>query len=138
MNAAQNYRTHAVSTQDSGKLVVMLYDGAVKFLKIAEEKLAEGDFETKGIYVGKAQDIVAELNNCLDLESGGELAQNLQALYNFVHRRLSSANAKRDSKEIRQCRDLLVELRDAWKEIADNKLQVSDGPQRRVTANQQA
>lgn len=119
MDAAQSYRKHAISTQDSGKLIVMLYDGAVKFLDIAQEKLRDGDFESKGIYVGKAQDIVAELNNCLDLESGGELGQNLQALYNFIHRHLSEANAERDAQKIRECREIMVELRDGWKQIVD-------------------
>lgn len=119
MDAVESYRTHAVSTQQSGKLIVMLYDGAVKYLDIAAEKLAEGDCEGKGMYIGKAQDVVAELNNCLDLEAGGELAENLQALYSFVHRMLSTANAERDSEKIRQCKQILAELRDAWKQVAE-------------------
>ena len=126
MDAAQSYRNHAISTQDSGKLIVMLYDGAVKFLDIAQEKLRDGDFESKGIYVGKAQDIVAELNNCLDLESGGELGQNLQALYNFIHRHLSEANAERDPRKIRQCREIMAELRDGWQQIVEDRDEGSD------------
>lgn len=137
MDAAQSYKNHAVSTQDSGKIVVMLYDGAVKFLEIAREKLQEEDYESKGMHIGKAQDIVAELNNCLDLESGGELGRNLQALYNYIHRHLSEANAERDEQKIIECRDMLVELRDAWKQVVEKSKKRGDEPEFNSLANQQ-
>ena len=62
MDAAKKYTTDSITTQQRGKLIVMLYEGAIKFLKVALEKLQEEDFASKGVYIGKAQDIISELN----------------------------------------------------------------------------
>jgi flagellar protein FliS len=123
MDQSQNkyideYMDSSVSTQDRGKLIIMLYDGAIKFLNIAKDKLAEDDYEQKGLYIGKAQDIVSELNNSLDMDIGGEVSQNLRGLYNFLYRHLSEANIERDVEKIDECIEILDELRDAWEQAA--------------------
>ena len=59
MKASDQYLETSVTTQQRGKLIVMLYDGAVKFLRVAKEKLREGDCALKGVYIGKAQDIIS-------------------------------------------------------------------------------
>jgi flagellar protein FliS len=116
--AAQTYEETSISTQDKGKLVVMLYEGAIKYLKVARRELEDGDYATKGTYIGKAQDIISELNNSLDMEVGGELARDLRSLYNFIYGRLSTANIERDVEKIDDCIRLLRQLHGAWEQAA--------------------
>ena len=86
MDAQDRYKADAISTQERGRLIVMLYEGAVKFLDIAKQKLAEGDYALKGVYIAKAQDIISELNNCLDMDAAPEIAENLRSLYlSLIH-----------------------------------------------------
>ena len=118
MDASREYVQTAISTQQRGKLVVMLYDGAIKFLKIAKERLREGDFASKGIYIGKAQDIISELNNSLNSDAGPEIANDLRALYDFMYRHLNAANIERDENRIDDCIGLLEQLRGAWEQVA--------------------
>jgi len=118
MDPSEQYAQTAISTQQRGKLIVMLYDGAIKFLKIAKQRLEEGDFASKGIYIGKAQDIVAELNNSLNVEAGPQIANDLRQLYNFVYRHLNAANIQRDPAKIDDCIHILDELRQAWEQVA--------------------
>ena len=121
MNVQEEYRETSFSTQSQGQLVVMLYDGAIRFLKIAREKLEENDYAGKGIYIGKAQDIISELNNSLDMETGGELSKNLRALYNFLYRHLNEANMERDPEKLQDCIGILQELHEAWEQVADEQ-----------------
>ncbi len=118
MDAAERYRETSISTQQRGKLIVMLYDGAVKFLRVASEKLQEGDYALKGVYIGKAQDIVAELNNCLNVEAAPEIANDLRSIYNFIYRTLNEANIERSEGKILACIRILSDLREAWDEVA--------------------
>ncbi len=119
MDAQNQYVETSISTQQRGKLIVMLYDGAVKFLRVAREKLRDGDCALKGVYIGKAQDIIAELNGCLDVAAAPRMAGDLRALYNFLYRHLSEANIERSEQKIDECIRILEELRDAWREVAE-------------------
>lgn len=119
MNGVKQYQNTAVATQSKGRLIVLLYDGAIKFLKLAIEKLEAGEFEAKGRYIGKAQDIINELNAVLDTESGGEIATNLRKLYAFMNRHLLEANSKRDARMIQDVIKLLEDLNQAWKAVAE-------------------
>lgn len=118
MNALETYQQTAVTTQSKGRLVVMLYDGAVKFLKLAIREMEAGNYAAKGQYINRAQDIISELNAVLDMESGGEVSKNLRSLYLFMKRHLMQANAKRDPKMIQEVISLLDELNQGWKTIA--------------------
>jgi flagellar secretion chaperone FliS len=106
-------------TQSKSRLVVMLYEGAVKFLRLAIRKLEEKDYAGKGYYVNKAQDIINELNAVLNMEAGGEMAVNLRALYMFMIRHLSEANIKKNPAMIQEVIELLEELTQGWRSIAD-------------------
>ena len=118
MKGLETYQEVAITTQSRGRLVVMLYDGAIKFLKLAINELNAGNMDQKWIYIKKALDIIDELNAVLDMESGGEIAQNLRKLYMFMVRHLNSANVKKDPKMIKEVIDLLEELNQGWKAIA--------------------
>jgi len=118
MKALEAYQRAAVTTQSRGRLVVMLYDGAIKFLKLAIRELEAGDFAAKGQYINRAHKIISELNAVLDMEAGGEIARNLRGLYVFMNRRLTQANTKRDPQMIQDVINLLEELNQSWKTIA--------------------
>ena len=117
MKGIEAYQEAAVTTQSKGKLVVMLYDGAIKFLKQAIKEIEAGNTEEKGKYISKALDILFELNAVLDMEAGGEVATNLRNLYLFMGRHLTEANAKQDIAKIEDVIKLLEELNQGWKAI---------------------
>ena len=119
MNGVSTYRETAITTQSKGKLIVMLYDGATRFLRQAIHDIELNDFAGKGRNIAKAQDIILELNTVLDMESGGELAQNLRGLYNFMNRHLSQANVRKDVNMIREIITLLEELNQSWRAITN-------------------
>jgi flagellar protein FliS len=111
------YQNAAITTQSKGRLIVLLYDGAVKFMKLAIRELEAHNYEAKGRFIGRAQDIINELNAVLDMEAGGEVAANFRKLYSFMNRRLSEANTKRDPQIIREVITLMEELNKSWKAI---------------------
>ncbi|MCE5187421.1 MAG: flagellar export chaperone FliS [Planctomycetaceae bacterium] len=118
MNGFGAYQETAVLTQNRGRLIVMLYEGAIRFLKQALEELQRKDYAAKGIHIRKALDIIIELNTVLDMENGGQIAQNLRSLYNFMQHHLAEANTKRDPQMIRDVITLLEELHQSWRAIA--------------------
>lgn len=117
-NGVATYQEASVTTQSKGRLIVLLYDGAIKFMKLAIKELEAGNYEAKGRYIGKAQDIINELNAVLDTDAGGDIAVNLRKLYLFMNRRLSEANTNRDPEVIREVITLMEELNQSWKAIA--------------------
>ena len=118
MNVAALYKETTVTTQTQGKLIVLLYDGAINFLKNAADCMTCGDIEGKARAIGKARDIVFELNNSLNLDSGGTISQNLRALYNFIWRDLGQANISNDLGRIEKIVQILSDLRASWQQIA--------------------
>ena len=117
MNGVETYQETAVTTQTKGRLVVMLYEGAIKFLKQAIKHIEANNIEEKNKYISKAIDIIFELNTVLDTEAGGEVAVNLRKLYFFMGRNLTEANIKQDTGKIEEVIKLLEELNQSWKAI---------------------
>lgn len=119
MDGIAAYKENSVTTQSRGRLIVMLYDGAVKFLNQAIEEIEAGNIADKGVYIGKATDIINELNVVLDIEAGGKIAQDLRRLYEFMVRHILQASIKNDPQMIREVITLLNDLNEGWKGIAD-------------------
>jgi len=117
MNGIKAYQETAVCTQNRGQLIVTLYDGAIHFLKQAIADLEREDYASKGVRIAKATDIIVELNTVLDMDKGGQIAQNLRALYNFMHHHLSEANLRKDARMIQDVISLLEELKQGWQTI---------------------
>ena len=117
MKGIDAYQQAAIGTQSRGRLIVLLYDGAIKFMKLAIKEMEAGNPAAKGQYIGRAQDIINELNAVLDMEAGGEIAQNLRRLYLFMNRRLSQAHAQNDPQMVREVITLMEELNQSWKTI---------------------
>ncbi|MEK7996297.1 MAG: flagellar export chaperone FliS [Planctomycetota bacterium] len=118
MNGIKAYQDSAITTQSRGRLIVLLYEGAIKFMKLAIREIEANNYEAKGRYLNKAQDIINELNAVLDMDAGGEVASNLRRLYLFMNRRLSEANIRRDPQMIREVIGLMEELNQSWKAIS--------------------
>ncbi len=119
MSGIAAYRDNTITTQSKGRLIVMLYEGAIKFMKLAIKELEAGNYQTKGQYINKARDIIAELNAVLDMEAGGEIAVNLRKLYSFMNERLTQANIKRDPAMLQEVIKLMEELNQSWKVLAN-------------------
>jgi len=117
MSGITTYQDNAVTTQSKGRLIVMLYDGAIRFLRLAIKEIENKNYEAKGRYINKAIDILNELNVVLDMDAGGEIASNLRKLYIFMINRLSQANIKCDPQLIRDVIKLMEELNSSWKAI---------------------
>ncbi|MFC1675604.1 flagellar export chaperone FliS [Planctomycetota bacterium] len=118
MKGVETYQETSITTQSKGRLVVMLYEGAIKFLKQAAKEIQAGNPEAKGKLICKAQDIISELNTILDMEAGGEVAMNLRKLYLFMNRHLNQANIEQDTEKIKEVIELLEELNQGWKAIS--------------------
>lgn len=115
------YQENRVMTQTPGRVVVMLYEGAIKFLKQAIAELEAGKYIEKGKSINRAVDIIQELNVTLNMEAGGEIAKNLRRLYAFMLDRLFQANILKDAGMIRETLKLLEELNEGWKAVASGK-----------------
>ena len=112
------YRESAVMTASPAQLVVLLYDGAARFLKQAEILASEGAWGDAGGRVTRAEMIIDELLVTLDTEQGGEVAERLQAIYVFCKRLLIEARLEKDVERIRRTASLLLDLRESWAELA--------------------
>lgn len=119
MNAASLYKQNSVLTANKGKLVVMLYEGAMKFLKLAVRSIDLKNYEAKSKNITRAKNIIVELNTTLNMEEGGQISQNLRALYNFMLSQLSLANLKLDCQLINNVITLLDELNQGWRTVSD-------------------
>ena len=111
------YQTNQVTTASPKKLLIMLYDGAIKNLRLAELSLEEKNIENVNKYLKKAQDIITEFMTTLNFEDGGDVAGNLYQLYEYMNRRLIRANIDKDTEPIKEVRKYLEELRDTWTQI---------------------
>jgi len=114
------YKQINVGTADPGKLVVLLYEGAINFLKKARTSTLENNIETRCNNINRAQDIIQELNNSLKMDAGGEIARNLRSLYFFMGRHLVMAKIKKDNtQKIDEVIHMLSRLCEAWVEILE-------------------
>jgi flagellar protein FliS len=111
------YRKTAVGTASPLLLVVMLYDGALRFLEAALAAMERRDVYAQNDQIQRAQRILIELMSCLDMDRGGEIAQNLFALYGFAHNELVLANLHDDPDRVRGVTKLISGLRESWSEL---------------------
>lgn len=101
-----------LSGRSSEELVLMLYDGAIRFMDQAKEKI--GDAEARHNLLIRAQNVVLELLYALDRKSGGAVAENLAGLYTYTYQRLVEANVMGDAEKITEAREIIAKLREAW------------------------
>jgi flagellar protein FliS len=119
-NPLNAYRETKIRTASQGRLIVMLYDEAIRQLDLALEGIQSRTKQLDTIHnaIVKAQDVVTELMVSLDFERGGEIARNLFSLYVFFSNQLSEGNITKQLEPITSVRRLMAELRNAWVEAA--------------------
>jgi flagellar protein FliS len=116
--AAEAYRRVESESRSPLELVVMMYDGALRFLGEASDAAARGDLRARAHAVSRVLAIIGELQNTLDIEKGGAVADQLDDLYTYLTSRLLDVALKQDVTAIEEARKLLTPIRDAWSQIS--------------------
>ena len=119
------YKKAAVTTKDQGTLIVMLYDGAIRFLKTAVVKTRKGDIEAAHNNIVKAKNIISELMTSLKSDDAGRIANDLKSLYVYMFNRLIDANIQKREDYILEVQQLLEELREGWQTVIDQRKQAA-------------
>ncbi len=120
MNGYVNqYQQNQIATASKEQILIMLYDGAIRFCRQAHTAITEDDMAVKGKYIGKAMAIIAEFANSLDRNIGGAIADDLDGLYTFMLKELSLANVSNDQDKIEVVINLLKDLRETWVEAIE-------------------
>ena len=122
---ARAYQVQSVLTASPGQLVLLMYDGALRFMAQARAGFAlpastSGRIEAINTGLTRAQAVLGEHRANLDLAAGGEVAQNLDRLYEYHLRRLFLANLAKDEPAVAEVEELVRTLRDAWAEMLAN------------------
>lgn len=116
VHAYQAYRQTQVSTASQGELLLMLFDGAIRFARQGQDHMGKGEIEEASFKLIRAQDIVNELILSLNLEVG-DIAHSLQQLYTYIYDLLVQANVKKESEKVDEAVRMLTELRDTWEQV---------------------
>jgi flagellar protein FliS len=124
--AQKQYTNVQVSTVDRGRLLLMLYDGAIKFLKQAKAGLENKDIPKFARFLSKAQAIISELMLTLDFEKGGDVAKDLDRLYDFMLFYLTEANLEKDPEKVQRVIDLVHIIANAYREVVEGKSRDAD------------
>jgi flagellar protein FliS len=112
----KQYQQTEVQTASPEKLLIMLYDGAIQFLNKAKVGIANKNIEETHNNIIGAQKIISEFMNTLDIKVGGEVAQNLYDLYEYLHYRLVQANIKKDVAMVNEVLTHLKDLKNTWEQ----------------------
>ncbi len=110
------YKRTEISTANQEKLILMLYDGAIKFLKQAGDNMEPRKYDMVNNSIIRSQDIITELMLALNMEEGGEVAANLFNLYAYMKKRLLEANIAKSSDMLEEIISLLQQLYQAWEQ----------------------
>lgn len=119
MNTRENsydlYKKVEIETASNEKLVLLLLEGAIRFMTQAREALADGRLEDVHVRLVRSQDIITELNMALKMDAG-EVSRNLTNIYDFIYYKLVEANLKKEDAPITEAIRILEPIRDAWQE----------------------
>ena len=115
-NAYNAYKNNSVNYASREQLLLMLLDGAVKFSKVGRQAIVDKDVKKAHENLVKTQNIFYELMVTLDVAKGGEWAQSLMDVYDFIVRRLTDANIKKDVEIMNEVIPLIEDVRDTWSE----------------------
>ena len=127
MNALNQYqainRQTGIVDADRHRLIQMLYDGALERISMAKGMIQRKDFEGKNRLIGKAIEIIGGLKSFLDLKQGGEVAANLEKLYEYMENRLFQANLRNDIAALDEVASHLRTVKEGWDGIREKALQ---------------
>ena len=113
---ARQYKQTSITTASKGQVLIMLYEAAIRNVKKATDAIAARDIPGKGKHIGKAHDILNELVATLDFSVGGDIARDLERLYNFMTEQLMKANIESSAEPLSVVQRLLENLLSGWRE----------------------
>ncbi len=124
------YKETKIKTASRGSLIIMLYDEGIRQIQEAvecfdDDKVKSDHIESVHKHILKAQDVITELMASLNMEEGGEIAENLLSLYSFFNQQLFEANLKKDVKPLATIKEMMEELRGAWLQVVNSSAAVS-------------
>jgi flagellar secretion chaperone FliS len=114
-NPYQSYQANSVQTASPGELTLMLYNGCLKFIKLARKAIEEKNVEERNTNLVKAQKIIQELMVTLNMDY--EVAKHMMTMYDYIYRRLVEANIKNDVEILDEVEGYVTEFRDTWKQV---------------------
>ena len=118
-SAHQKYKNTSVQSASREKILLMLYEGCIRFMKQALMAIDKKDIAGRGMNIGRAFDIVNELNNTLNHEAGPEIASNLEQLYMFISEQLTKSNATGQKKPLEDALKIMETLYSGWVEALE-------------------
>lgn len=116
-NGYQAYQKNKYDTASPHKLILMLYEGAIRFCNQASRALDNQNITDANVALQKAQNVVYELITCLNFKEGGSIATNLHRIYTYVIDLLIKANTEKNKSLIEEALELLVDIKSAWEQI---------------------
>lgn len=128
------YRETSVKTASPGKLIIMLYEGAIKQLTMASEyinddgKILPNNIEALSKCITKAQEIITELMVSLDMDKGGDIAKNLMSLYVYFNDELLRANISKEKSKILEVKKMMSDLLSAWNVVVETEVPTANTP----------
>lgn len=111
----QAYKQNSVNTASPEQLTLLLYNGCLKFIKLAKMAMDENNIEQRNSNLAKAQNIMQELMITLNMDV--PISKNLLQMYDYIHHRLIEANMKNDLDILNEAEGYVIEFRDTWKEV---------------------
>jgi len=132
---ASAYKSTQIETASQGQILLMLYDGAIQRMKQARDALEKENYEVSHSKLVKAQDIVTELMATLDMDIGGEIAENLYNLYDYILHNLVQANVQKEADLVAEVIPVMGELYGAWQEIINKKGMTIEKARSQVSQN---
>lgn len=126
------YQNTQVVTSSPEKILIMLYDGAINFTRIAMDKMDKKDLAGKGMYISKAQAIVAELMNTLNHDVDADLAKKLERLYLYLIDEYIAANISNGRGHLENVVRIMTMMRDTWVDAVEIAKKECDGGQRQM------
>ena len=116
---SENYLRNQIESASKEQLLIMFYDGAIRFVTRAENAIKEYNIEQRNYCINKASAVIAELSATLDHEIGGQIASDLEALYDFMNRELIKANIENSLDSLKTVKTLLTDLSETWKQAIE-------------------
>ncbi len=117
MLGAQAYATTQISTASSVQVVVLLYDGAISSMKLAQEGIISQNFHDKARFIDRALRVLGELSASLNMEEGGSIAKDLHRVYEYIQYEVTQANLKNEPSRLEAPIRCMSVIREAWQEL---------------------
>ncbi len=121
LKLAKSYKTASIETASPGQLILMLFDGTLRFVEAAYQGFDEKDVRKRNEVINnniiKAQNIVTELKSCLDREEGGDFSTTMFNLYDYMYDQLQQSNIRKEKEPLENTTRFLTEIRDAWAQM---------------------